>query len=61
MMPGERLKLDADALREGPADRCLLNQERDLISRDIQQEIHFHACDDIESVFKPATFVREVQ
>lgn len=60
MRKGEALKIYANALSAGPANRGTLNQERDLLSGDIQQEIHFHAGEDKGVALEPAAFAREI-
>lgn len=60
MRKGEALKFDANAVPAGPADRGPLNQEGDLLSRDVQQEIHFHAGEDKGVALEPAAFAREI-
>jgi hypothetical protein len=61
MVGSDRLKLDADPVRTGPADDGTLNQDRRLVFGEIEEQIDVHTCGGWKMTFDPATFAREIQ
>ena len=55
---GEGLELDTDSVRPGPAYDGALNEDRDLIFMDVEQEIHLHSSGGSKGAFKPTAFAR---
>jgi len=58
---GEGLKLNADPMCPGPAYDGALNEDRGLVFRDVEQEIHLHSREGSEGAFEPTSFAREIQ
>ena len=58
---GEGLKLYSNPMRAGPADGGALDQNGNLVSREVEQEVYFHPGDDVNRTFEATALAREIQ